>query len=108
MKVFGRYDLASSTTREISRTAGVNEATLPRHFQNKDGLIAAVVRQTIRTQVAQAQPPVIATDNLRAGDGSKYRADSGAIAGQIKKRSPLSAERSRTVFSSWIPRLFWA
>lgn len=64
-QVFARDGLAGSTTREIARTAGVNEVTLFRHFQTKDGLIAAVVGQNFGAQVAQAQPPAISTADLR-------------------------------------------
>ena len=37
MKVFARDGLHRATTRVIAEEAGVNEATLFRHFQNKDG-----------------------------------------------------------------------
>jgi AcrR family transcriptional regulator len=65
-QVFARDGLAGSTTREIARTAGVNEVTLFRHFQTKAGLIAAVVGQNFGAQVAQAQTPAISTANLHA------------------------------------------
>jgi len=41
--VFARDGLAASTTREIARTAEVNEVTLFRLFQNKQNLLTAVL-----------------------------------------------------------------
>jgi AcrR family transcriptional regulator len=43
--VFARDGLAGSTTREISRAAGVNEVTLFRLFQNKQNLLTAVLER---------------------------------------------------------------
>ena len=45
-RVFARSGLEGATTRGIAREAGVNEVTLFRHFQSKDNLLAAVLRQT--------------------------------------------------------------
>lgn len=43
--VFARDGLSSATTREIARTAGVNEVTLFRNFQTKQNLLAAVLEK---------------------------------------------------------------
>ena len=66
-RVFARDGIAGSTTREIAREAGVNEVTLFRHFQSKDGLIAAVISENFGTAAIQAQqiPPATNSD-LRA------------------------------------------
>ena len=47
MKVFSRDGLHRATTRIIAEEAGVNEVTLFRHFQSKDGLLAAVMREVV-------------------------------------------------------------
>lgn len=49
MKVFARDGLHKATTRGIAEEAGVNEVTLFRHFQNKDGLLAAVIGQAVQS-----------------------------------------------------------
>lgn len=63
-RVFARDGIAGSTTREIAREAGVNEVTLFRHFQSKDGLIAAVIRENFGAAAIQAHqvPPVLTSD----------------------------------------------
>jgi AcrR family transcriptional regulator len=47
MKVFSRDGLHRATTRIIAEEAGVNEVTLFRHFQNKDGLLSEVMTQAV-------------------------------------------------------------
>jgi len=42
-RVFARDGIAGATTRAIADEAKVNEVTLFRHFESKDGLVAAVV-----------------------------------------------------------------
>lgn len=63
-RVFARDGIAGSTTREIAREAGVNEVTLFRHFQSKDGLIAAVIRENFGAAAIQAHqgPPALSSD----------------------------------------------
>lgn len=41
--LFAKKGRRGTTTREVAELAGVNEATLFRHFGNKDAMIAAVV-----------------------------------------------------------------
>ncbi len=43
--VMSRKGRRGATTREIADVAGVNEATLFRHFGNKDGLMAAIAQR---------------------------------------------------------------
>lgn len=45
---FARDGLQGATTRTIAREAGVNEVTLFRHFQNKEGLLAAVMTRMVQ------------------------------------------------------------
>ena len=63
-RVFARDGIAGSTTREIAREAGVNEVTLFRHFQSKDGLIAAVISENFGAAAIQAHQvlPVLSSD----------------------------------------------
>ncbi len=49
-RVFAQRGLEGATTREIARTAGVNEVTLFRHFQSKEGLLSAVLQRTFESQ----------------------------------------------------------
>jgi len=51
-EVFARDGLSSATTREIARTAGVNEVTLFRNFQTKQNLLAAVLERAFDLKVS--------------------------------------------------------
>ena len=44
-EVMGRKGKRGATTREIAESAGVNEATLFRHFGNKEGIVVAVAQR---------------------------------------------------------------
>ena len=46
---FARDGLQGATTRTIAQEAGVNEVTLFRHFQNKEGLLAAVMTHVVQS-----------------------------------------------------------
>lgn len=48
--VFARDGLSNATTREIARTAGVNEVTLFRNFQTKQNLLAAVLEKAFEKE----------------------------------------------------------
>jgi AcrR family transcriptional regulator len=61
--VIKRKGKKGATTREIAEVAGVNEATLFRHFGNKDALIIAVAKHScpdgqIRDLIATLQGPI--------------------------------------------------
>ncbi len=47
MRVFAREGLHGATTRGIAQEAEVNEVTLFRHFQNKEGLLTAVMTHAV-------------------------------------------------------------
>jgi AcrR family transcriptional regulator len=49
-EVFARVGLTGSTTREIARIAGVNEATLFDHFSGKEQLLGAIIQQAMALQ----------------------------------------------------------
>lgn len=62
-EVIARKGKRGATTREIADLAGVNEATLFRHFGNKESLILAVVKAScpdmqLRDIVSQLKGPV--------------------------------------------------
>jgi AcrR family transcriptional regulator len=59
--VFARDGLSGATTREIAREAGVNEVTLFRNFQTKEGLMAAVLEKVFERR---ADPIAEHFDNL--------------------------------------------
>lgn len=59
--VFARDGLSGATTREIAREAGVNEVTLFRNFQTKEGLMAAVLEKVFERR---ADPLAEHFDNL--------------------------------------------
>ncbi len=64
MRVFAREGLQGATTRVIAQEAEVNEVTLFRHFQNKEGLLTAVMTQA-----------VLAHHGAWAGDESEWTGD---------------------------------
>ena len=63
IRVFEREGLRGATTREIAREAEVNEVTLFRHFQNKDGLLAAVMEHKM-----QLHTELLETESIWTGD----------------------------------------
>lgn len=66
MRVFARDGLHKASTRAIAKEAGVSEVTLFRHFKNKDGLLAAVIGQAIKTHVGDALDEANWKGDLRA------------------------------------------
>lgn len=65
-RVYARDGLAGATTRAIAIEAGVNEVTLFRHFQTKDGLLAAVVGENFGPAPSAQEPLPAPTHDLRA------------------------------------------
>lgn len=60
-----RAGLQGATTREIARTAAVNEVTLFRHFKNKEQLLQAVVDYSFSLQKQTLEPCEEWTGNVR-------------------------------------------
>lgn len=54
-RAFARDGLQGATTRAIALEAGVNEVTLFRHFQNKEGLLAAVMSRVVQSNREDAE-----------------------------------------------------
>ena len=66
-RLFAERGLDAATTREIAREAGVNEVTLFRLFQNKEGLRSAVLEHVLERQAELiAAQPKGASRGLRA------------------------------------------
>ncbi len=53
MAVFARDGLHKATTRAIAEEAAVSEVTLFRHFKSKEGLLAAVIGEAVRTHAEE-------------------------------------------------------
>lgn len=49
LRVYARDGLSRATTRVIAEEAGVNEVTLFRHFQNKEGLLSEAMRHFVES-----------------------------------------------------------
>ncbi len=54
MRVFARDGLQGATTRAIAQEAEVNEVTLFRQFQNKEGLLAAVMTHAVQANHSES------------------------------------------------------
>lgn len=65
-KVFSRDGLHGATTRAIAQEAGVNEVTLFRHFQTKEGLLEAL----LTSMVDEAQQEEEQVDEAQWSRGS--------------------------------------
>lgn len=65
IRVFARDGLHKASTRAIAEEAGVSEVTLFRHFKNKDGLLAAVIRQAIQTHDGAEPDEALWKGNLK-------------------------------------------
>ena len=66
-RLFAEHGLDAATTREIAREADVNEVTLFRLFQNKEGLRSAVLEHVLERQAELiAARPKGASRGLRA------------------------------------------
>ena len=59
-EVYSREGIGKATTREIAKVAGVNEVTLFRKFQSKQGLLAAVLEETFLPKTKAPGAPSIA------------------------------------------------
>lgn len=57
--VFSRTGIGSATTREIAKEAGVNEVTLFRNFQNKQGLLSAVLERAFLPSAEKRALPAL-------------------------------------------------
>ncbi len=107
-EVIARKGKRGATTREIADVAGVNEATLFRHFGSKAALVLAVAQRfcgvgELRGVVAQLRGPVEA-DLLAVARVMLEKMESQK---DIIRWSLVDAEYDRDLFSStaWRPQL---
>jgi AcrR family transcriptional regulator len=107
-EVIARKGKRGATTREIADVAGVNEATLFRHFGSKSALVLAMAQRfcgigELRTVAAQLRGPVEA-DLLAMARVMLERMESQK---DIIRWSLVDAEYDRDLFSStaWRPQL---
>ena len=76
---FGMRGIEASTTRGIAKRAGCNEVTLCRHFESKQGLLAAVVRDTSEEFCAMCGCNGKCSGELRADLGEFARVYNDAL-----------------------------
>ncbi len=107
-EVIARKGKRGATTREIADVAGVNEATLFRHFGSKSALVIAVAQRfcgivELRDVVAQLHGP-IEEDLLAIGRVMYERMESQK---DIIRWSIVDPDYDRDLFSStaWRPQL---
>jgi TetR/AcrR family transcriptional regulator len=53
IELFAKTGFEGTTTREIAKAAGVNEAIIFRHFETKDGLYAAILDQRAQETLSE-------------------------------------------------------
>jgi AcrR family transcriptional regulator len=86
-EVFARDGIIGATTREIARSAGVNEVTLFRHFHNKQELLRAVISRVFvdSPEVASREEAQAFGADLRA----LLRAYVTSYHAQLRKNVPI-------------------
>ena len=76
---FGARGIEAATTRGIAQRAGCNEVTLFRHFESKQGLLAAVVQGTSMEFCAMCDCDGECSGDLRADFGEFARVYNDAL-----------------------------
>jgi len=67
MDVFSRSGFSGSTTRKIAERAGISEAMIYSHFQNKEELYAAIIDQKMQ----ESEPLYYPLDDMRKQDDER-------------------------------------
>ena len=85
MCLFARNGFSGTTTREIARAAGVNEAIIFRFFPHKDGLYAAILER----KSSQARSDAL-VDELRAA-AARSSPTHSSVRASLDLRSRMAA-----------------
>lgn len=111
-RVFARTGIKAATTRELAKEAGVNEVTLFRIFQNKAGLLAAVLERAFLTP-AEQYPQLSVRDGVSLRevvtafatvDYEKKRRHIGlmrVLVGEVHALGDLDSEILSRIFKPW-------
>ena len=110
--VFSREGISSATTREIAREAGVNEVTLFRNFQTKQGLLSAVLERAFLPgeEIAELPNGSIegAVRNFAAEDFARKRRNIAlmrVLVGESHRLGEHEKEILSRIFQPWKERL---
>ncbi len=112
--VFSRSGIGKATTREIAKEAGVNEVTLFRNFQNKQGLLTAVLeRAFLPAAEKNASPALSVTEDVTleellmefaAGDFARKQRNISlmrVLVGELHTLGDHETEVLRRIFKPW-------
>jgi len=112
LEVFSREGIAKATTREIAKVAGVNEVTLFRKFQTKQGLLEAVLsRAFLSTENGATRPSLANGDSLAEvirhfakTDFERKRGNTGlmrVLVAESHRMGELETEMMCRIFLPW-------
>lgn len=111
-EVLSREGISGATTREIARVAGVNEVTLFRKFQSKQGLLEAVLAQAFLPAGEGEPAPSLHTGNsleeivahFAAADFERKRRNIAfmrVLVGESHRLGEHETEIIRRIFLPW-------
>jgi TetR/AcrR family transcriptional regulator len=91
--VFVRVGPSGTRTRELANAAGINEATMFRHFANKEEIFVAAVIEPLQAAMKHARERSVAFTNARPGKARAAvgRAAARGILASAKEFYPLLA-----------------
>lgn len=86
IRAYGRYGYEKTTVEDIARRAGVGKATIYYHFNGKDHIFEAAVKQEIEAFFAELQQAVDDAGNTEA----RFRVLLKTALAQLKRRRYLA------------------